>query len=352
VRDAWAAVALAACAAGGALAHLLGVPVPWLVGSLLAMSALELGGASVRAPRAGRQIGQLVIGLGVGLYFSPPVVRQVSTGFWLMLAAGAGSIAIGLAVARLFRRFAAVDSTTAFFAAVPGGMAEMSILGDKFGAAGGPVALAQSLRVATGVVLMPAVVTLLGIHGADPYVRPAAAIRGPGLGAMLAAATAAGWVFSRLRVTNAWLLGPMTVGIVLAVTESTPSGVPRPLGWAAQVLIGCALGARFRGDFLRTAHRLVAASLAMSAALIVASAAMALVVARAADLPVATMVLATTPGGLPEMSITAEALQLGVPLVASFHVVRIVMVLLLTGYVFRGARHLGRALRTSDAVDD
>jgi membrane AbrB-like protein len=344
-------VALAACTAGGALAHLLGAPVPWLLGSLVAMSALELGGAPVGAPRAGRQIGQVIIGLGIGLYFSPPVVRQVSTAVWLMLAAGAGSIAIGLAAARLFRKFAAVDPTTAFFAAVPGGMAEMSILGDKFGAAGAPVALAQSVRVATVVVLVPAVATLLGIHGADPYVRPLAATRAPGLGAMFAAATAAGWVFSRLRITNAWLLGPVTVGVVLAVTESTPSGVPRPLGWAAQVLIGCALGARFRSDFLRTAHRLVAASLAMSAALIVASAAMALVVARAAELPVATVVLATTPGGLPEMSVTAEALQLGVPMVASFHVVRIVMVLLLTGYVFRGTRYLGRALRSPDAAD-
>jgi uncharacterized membrane protein AbrB (regulator of aidB expression) len=56
--------------------------------------------------------------------------------------------------------------------------------------------------------------------------------------------------------------------------------------------------------------------------------------ALAIDLPMATLVLSTAPGGIAEMAITAKVLQLGVPVVTAFHVCRLVAVLLLAQGVF------------------
>ena len=52
-------------------------------------------------------------------------------------------------------------------------------------------------------------------------------------------------------------------------------------------------------------------------------------------LPLATLVAATAPGGLAEMSITAKVLNLGVPVVTAFHVMRIFMITLFTLPAFR-----------------
>jgi uncharacterized membrane protein AbrB (regulator of aidB expression) len=49
----------------------------------------------------------------------------------------------------------------------------------------------------------------------------------------------------------------------------------------------------------------------------------------------ATMILATVPGGVAEMSLTAKVLQLGVPIVTSFHMLRFVMLVLTVGGVYR-----------------
>ena len=59
------------------------------------------------------------------------------------------------------------------------------------------------------------------------------------------------------------------------------------------------------------------------------------------DLPVSTMVLATSPGGIAEMSLTAKVLQLGVPVVTVFHVTRLVFMLVCYGpfYQFLATRH-------------
>jgi hypothetical protein len=53
---------------------------------------------------------------------------------------------------------------------------------------------------------------------------------------------------------------------------------------------------------------------------------MGLTVALLINESVPTLILATSPGGLPEMCITAEILKLGVPLVTSFQVMRLAVV--------------------------
>jgi hypothetical protein len=51
-------------------------------------------------------------------------------------------------------------------------------------------------------------------------------------------------------------------------------------------------------------------------------------------------VLATTPGGIGEMAITAKVLQLGAPVVSAFHAIRMAAVVLTVGPVYRLARRL------------
>ena len=60
--------------------------------------------------------------------------------------------------------------------------------------------------------------------------------------------------------------------------------------------------------------------------------------AWASGLPVSTLVLATAPGGIAEMCITAKVLQLGVPLVTAAHVTRVVVLITTTGPTFRAVR--------------
>ena len=49
----------------------------------------------------------------------------------------------------------------------------------------------------------------------------------------------------------------------------------------------------------------------------------------------ATAILATSPGGIAEMSLTAKTLELGVPIVTAFHVSRRAVLVLTVGPLFR-----------------
>ena len=103
---------------------------------------------------------------------------------------------------------------------------------------------------------------------------------------------------------------------------------------------------RFERDFLSRAPRfLLAVSLTVVLAMGLA-ALFALFLAWAMPAHPATTVLATAPGGVAEMSITAKVLQLGVPVVTAFHVTRMVMLVSTTGLLYRLAASL-RAWRAN-----
>jgi uncharacterized membrane protein AbrB (regulator of aidB expression) len=104
--------------------------------------------------------------------------------------------------------------------------------------------------------------------------------------------------------------------------------MPDVLLIAAQVLIGSALGAQFRPEFLTRLFRLLWASCVV---VLFAAGSMALFAAAIAWLggyPVPTMVLAMAPAGIAEMVLTGKVLGLDATLIAGFQLMRIVIVLI------------------------
>lgn len=337
-RESWVnpVLAIALCAGAGALFALLRLPLPWMIGPLAAMATSNFAGAGLRAPRGARELGQIVIGTALGLYFTPEVAREVLSYWDLLLFAGLFSILLGAIAGWILSRAAGVDRTTAFFASVAGGAAEMTILGERFGARPDRVALAQSIRILAVVVVVPFALTYSGAQGAA---APAALdVDGLSLALLVAIAAAAGFSVNYAGMPNGYMFGALAAVIALTTSGVHFSSMPAGVSNAAQVALGCALGARFQSRSLESAPRYVAAVLGSVAAAMAIAAAFAVVLAWASGLPVATLILATAPGGIAEMCITAKVLQLGVPLVTAAHVTRVVVLITTTGPTFRAVR--------------
>jgi membrane AbrB-like protein len=139
----------------------------------------------------------------------------------------------------------------------------------------------------------------------------------------------------RLGTPNPWVLGSLFTTLALTASGIELSALPKEASNAGQLAIGVALGSRFTPDFARSAPRWLAAVGIGTLAMIVCSMAFAAALAHLAGLHPATLLLSTSPGGIAEMCITAKVLQLGVPVVTVFHVVRYVAVLLLTEPLYR-----------------
>jgi membrane AbrB-like protein len=337
-RDSWQnpALAVVLCALAGALFAWLHVPLPWMLGPLLGMAICNFAGAELRSVRGSREVGQVAIGIALGLYFTPEVGGYVLSHWVLLIGAGLFAIALGVLGGAILARLADIDRGTAFFASVPGGAAEMTLLGERYGARPDRIALAQSLRILIVVIVVPFALTYSGAHGSDPYVA-AAGLRldWSKLALLGAGAALAGALIARLGLPNSFMFGPLALTIALTTSEVPLSSIPTEVTNVAQLLIGWVLGSRFERQSLGTAPRYVAAAVASIVAGIACAAAFGALLAWGSGLSVPTLVLATAPGGIAEMCITAKVLQLGVPLVTAAHVSRVFLLILSTGPVYR-----------------
>jgi membrane AbrB-like protein len=340
----WAAT-LAIGGAAGYVCTLLHTPIPWMLGPLFAIAFLRIGGADLGVPVLVRYTGQWIIGSSLGLYFTPQVVELVAGVWWLLAVGAVFAIALGYISGIALARLADLDKTTGIFASVPGGAAEMATLGDRFGGRMDRIAAAQSLRILIVVAIVPGAVTAMGVHGADVFQQGARGFDAAGFALLMAATLAGGLVCQKLKLPNAFVLGPLAVAIPLTAARIDLSLVPPVVSNAGQCLLGCALGARFQRDFLHGAHRFVSAVALTVVLSIVLSAIFGVALAWAAGLAPATLVLGMAPGGIAEMCVTAKVLQLGVPLVTAFHVTRLVVLLLATPLVFAHARQWYRTRR-------
>lgn len=340
-----AVLGLLVCVAAGALCSLLKTPLPWMIGPLTAMAALRFAGADLRAPQGARPIGQLMISTALGLYFTPPVARQVIANYELFVLAALFAMVLAYIGAFWIATFSDTDRTTALFASVPGGAAEMANLGDRYGARTERIAIAQSLRVLLVVLIVPFALAAVNVHGSDAFEAIKAPVILPRLALLLGLGAAGGLVMQALRMPNAWMLGPLLVSIGLTASGFEWSSMPSALTNAAQVLLACSLGARFEREFMRRAPRFVAVVVSSIVVALVVSALFGAGLAYLAGVSIPTMIVATAPGGIAEMCLTARALQLGVPFVTAAHVARIILLVTLTAPTFRLLRWMRAKLR-------
>ncbi|MBU8540785.1 AbrB family transcriptional regulator [Falsiroseomonas tokyonensis] len=327
--------------AGGGVAWLLHIPLPWMLGAMAATGALAWHErAAVAAPV--RPVALLMLGLGLGQTFTTPVLAALATALPWLLAAAVISIVVGALVARFFARMAGTDPRTGYFSAVPGGVIVMAVLAQRAGVSVPAVTLAQTIRVMVVVVIFPPLITWLAPRGgAGAFFAERPPVELAGLAVLFAAGLAVALAIRLLKLANPWMLGPCALVIVLSALEILPSGVPLWMIDAAQVGMGAGLGQRMSRRFLLTSRRLALASVGSTILLSALMAALGIGLGLLSGLPPAAVVLGMAPGGMPEMTITAKALDLAVPLVLGFHLVRTVACNLLVGPVWKLAERLG-----------
>ena len=339
----WIPYGLTALAAGacGYLFAWLHIPLPWMLGAMAATGALAWHEyAAVPAPV--RPAALILLGLGLGQTFTAPVMAALGLALPWLLAAAILSIMTGAVTARVFARLAKTDARTGYYASVPGGVVVMAILAQHNGVSVPLVTLAQTIRVMVVVVVVPPMVTWLVPHGdSGAFLAARPEVHLPGLLLMLVMALGVSLLARRTRFANPWMLGSCAMVIALSAVGMLPSGVPSWMVDMAQVGMGMSLGQRMNRRVLLSSHRLAIASVLTTVLLIVLMAVLAAGLSLLSGLPVAAAILGMAPGGMPEMTITAKAMEVGVPLVLGFHLVRTLLCNLFVSAIWRVATRLG-----------
>ncbi|MEK9684101.1 MAG: AbrB family transcriptional regulator [Rhodospirillaceae bacterium] len=332
----------------GAVLDWLDTPIPWMIGPMVAVAILNLFGIRALSIPYGRQTGQIILGSAVSIYFTPPVVAALVSNTGLILGATLSAFLIGGLGALIMSKVSGVNAKSAFFASIPGGSMAMANLADKYNAQIPPVAVAHSLRVSILVIVVPYFMTYGGVSIEILPYKPDLVVNYGLIAIWLLVGGLLGELSERLNFHNGCFMVPIFLGALLTMSGFELSLIPGWMADFAQLMFGLILGERYeRAFFVR--HKLFIPFAIVNAFFIIsASVGVAFFIAWISEIPLSTLIIATAPGGLAEMTIVAQALQIGVPLVIAFHMARIIVVNIGTQYIYLGGVKVWEKLRLKE----
>lgn len=327
---------------GGLLGGLLSavhVPLAWMIGPLLLTAGFAATRELPRMPLFPRRAGQLIVGGAIGLYITPEALGSIVAALVPILVSAVAIAIVAVPIALLLGRVGRTDAATALFAALPGGPVEMAQLAERYGGEGSLVALTQTMRIAAIVLLIPPLLVFLGNPVAD-VIRLPVVVSYPGLALALGFAVVGALLMAAVGMVNPFFVGPL-LGVGLASLVGLPlSGVPGVVLAGAQIMLGVSLGSMFDRQVLRRGHNFLAVACLTTVLLIGFTIVLALVMAAMGVSTFSTLALANAPGSVTEMSIAAKAMHLDVSLVASFHIIRILILTPNAALFFRLVRRM------------
>ncbi len=318
-------VALALGGLGGVIFSLVGAPLPWTLGALAAAAIVAIAGGRWKMPAPVRDVARPVVGLLAGGAFTPAVVASLADWWPAVVFVLAYTLAITLLGWLFFRRVCGLDSVTSYFASGPGGLGEMVLLGGSLGGNVRVLALVHSIRIVVVVFTVPFLLQIvLGkSFGRDALPVADAIEAGYSDWLILAGCGVAGYALAKVVKLPG---GPMVIAMLLSATvHGVGLTEVVPPGWLlalVQVVIGSVAGARFAGVTWGEARTTIVQALGWCIVLLVTAAATAWFAAGLFGRPFGALLLALSPGGLPEMTIISYALGLEVAFVVTCQVIR------------------------------
>jgi membrane AbrB-like protein len=321
--------ALIVGASGGALFAGMGAPLPWVLGSMAACAIASISGLPIQAAAATRRPMAAMIGVVLGSSFSPALFAHAGAWVVPLIALPFFLTSAALLCVTYFRKVAGFDPATAYFAGMPGGIAEMVVMGGERGADERMVGLIHGARIFLVVFILPLLIRLYHGPGGTVVATPVTGdVADWSLLGWASGCIIVGLALGRLLRLPAWhLVGPLAVSAAVHMSGLADFRVPSWALAAAQVGLGATIGCRFVGLRLPVLLRTLLLAAGSTVILLAVTFVWAAGVSALTGIDPVLLTLAYSPGGLAEMSMVALSLALEPGFIIVHHLTRVVLVL-------------------------
>ena len=238
----------ALAAIGAALFLWLGLPLPLLLGPMLACLIAALAGAPLAGAGWLGVLMRTILGVAVGASITPAVLAGLPDMAASLALVPAFIAVIALVGYPLFRRGFGFDHPTAWYGAMPGGLQDMLAFGEEAGGDIRALSLIHATRVLVIVTVAPLIMTAYwSVDLTQPPGAPLSSVAPLEL-VLMGLCGLVGWqVAERIGLFGASILGPMILTAALSLAGLIQHRPPAEMIQAAQFFIGIAVGSKYAG---------------------------------------------------------------------------------------------------------
>ncbi len=316
---------------GAVLFIYLNLPLPWLLGAIFATSiATRFEKLPIKSPKPFSTPARVLIGLTIGSAFTPEILQYIDLYFYSLLLIIPYTIITIIAGMYYFYRFQGFDKKTAYLSSMPGGVIEMIIIGEDIKADISKITLVQSSRLFYIVVSLPFIIQYIfhiDISGNKLITMPLVDVNIEEFVFLLIVGFIGGVLAKKVKLSAAYLIGPMIVSVVLHVTGYITTTVPDELLKFVQIVFGTMIGFTFKGVRLKDILITLKATLGHFIILAIISISFILIAYYSFGFPAISTLLAFSPGGQAELNLIAILVMANVPYITLHHIVRLFIVM-------------------------
>lgn len=323
--------ALAIGAVGGAIFDLLTLPLAWMLGAMVSVTIGAVMRARVAVPTPLRALTNGILGLVLGSAFTPEIFDRAGEWAFTLSVLIAYVVISAATIAVFFRRVLGYDPVTAYFSAMPGGIAEMTVVGAAMGGDGRTIALFHGARVLIVAISIPMGFRFLAGYvpqGVQALGGPIEAIGIVDVTVLVVCGVVGYLVAERIGVPAPTMTGPLVLSAIAHAFGLTDAKLPVLLIAFGQLGVGAAIGCRFSSANPRVVLRTLYLAAGTVVIMLALTICFAFGLAAITTWPREALLLAYAPGGIAEMCLVALVLGFDVSFVATHHVVRFVFVVL------------------------
>ncbi|SHG36302.1 AbrB family transcriptional regulator [Ornithinibacillus halophilus] len=327
---------------GGMLFYFIQLPLPWVLGSLIAVSLWQgFFKRKMVVPEAIKNGGFAILGISFGLYFTAETFQTILPYLIPYLLLTIVLIVVSVVLGFMVTKWIKIDPVTSVFSCIPGGLSEMALASESLSAKSSLVVIFQTIRLLTVLFTIPAAMTLIFAGNETELVEAVAT------NSQTTSILEYMWFFIpaiialliKDKLPAGIIIGALGITAIMNVSGIQLPTLPQQLIILGQIAVGASLGKKILFRDLKLGGKLSFYYLGLSLLIILTSAGLGLLLAYFSPLSVTTSILSIAPGGLFEMVITATEIGGDPAIVSALQLMRILIIVLFVppvlGWFFR-----------------
>ena len=315
---------------GGALFLLAGLPGGLISGAMMAVGIATMMGRKLVMPPILTQAVLVLLGISLGSLMSRQLLQHVSAYPFTIGLLAAATFCTTLGASYYLQRIHGWDRTSAFLAASPGALSQITILAIEKGADVSAIAVVQTMRVIVLTAALPVLLTLTGMTSSSAPTLTMSVASPLGLIGLIGASVSTALLLRMAKFPASWMFGAMIGSSVLHGTGLIEGGLPPLVRSIALIGIGTLIGSRFGRMKTSTLLGHINAAIGAFAIAIVISAIFVAVIALTTNVQLADILVAYAPGAMDAMLALALTLHIDPIFVGAHHLSRFVFVTIAT----------------------
>lgn len=326
--------ALVAAFFGGLLFSLIGTPVPWLLGPIMAtMVASRFKKIQLRWSPLVRNTGLMIIGYSFGLDLTKKALIEIGEKLPSMLSLTVVLILFCAGIAYLVSKLTGVDYPTVLTGSIPGGLSQMILFAEEHkGIDLTTVSFLQVARLLMIVFTVPFIMLIGPLSDSNKLnveFTEVTTFSGPFLPNALiymGLCILLSFIGQKVHAPTPFLLGPIIGTSLLNLTSFQAPFLPNWILDVSQLMIGGYIGLLLKPEGLKSKTKMITLALISGVFMILGSMVLSGILIYQYGVSISTSFLSLAPGGMDQMGILAHETNADVSMVTGYQIFRLLFI--------------------------